>query len=619
MLFAVRKCIFGVGGIETFVYEVSESMEKTAKKPKVSRDCLQWLFANMEGYKKMYVVAMVLTVVYNIMQLTVPIFSQKIVDLFLKGDSASYNLEFHKNWLWWLLIGMVVLTFVRTVVVYETCMLYEKVSQGMLYRIRNRLFRKILHQDMTFYDKFRTGDLMTRITGDLDAVRHMIAWVVRMVIECASLLLSATIYFFYLDPLMAICILALSPLICIITVMFKKQVTPMHRNLREKLSEMNTAAQENISGNRVVKAFAREEYEIERFQRKNEEFSTSRKETALLWLRYFPYIEACANGLSVILMLVGGLFLMNGRLSMGEYVAFSGLLWTVANPMRNFGNIINEFQRFDAAAYKVMEIDYAEPTIVSPEETGKVEARGRIEFRDVHFAYNGYEVLDGINFVAEPGQTIAIMGETGGGKTSLIQLIPRFYDVVSGEVLVDGRNVKDWDLIELRKNIGMATQDVLLFSDSIDGNIAYGDSEMPEEQVKYFAGNAAAADFIEKMPEGYDTIVGERGVGLSGGQKQRISLARALAVRPGILILDDTTSAVDMETEKHIQQSLANLDFPCTKIIIAQRISSTKDADKILILEHGKITESGTHAELLEKKGYYYQVALLQNGGEELA
>ncbi len=592
-------------------------MTKKNKEQEVT--CIQWLFKNLAGHKKIYVLGLFLTIVYNAMQLIVPVFSQQIIDRFLSGDDAAYNLEHHLNQLLMLIACMVVFTFLRTFVVYQTCMIFEKVSQDFLYRVRNRLFRKILHQDMNFYDKFRTGDLMTRVTGDLDAVRHMIAWVVRAVVECVALLLSAAIYFIYLDPLMALCILAISPLIFVITVKFRREVAPMHRNLREKLSDLNTAAQENISGNRVVKAFAREDYEIQRFEERNKDFSESRKETSLLWLKYFPYIESCANALSVVLMLVGGLFLISGRLTMGEYVAYSGLLWTVANPMRSFGNIINEFQRFDAAAHKVMEIDFAEPTIISPELELEANFRGKIEFCDVHFSYNDTEVLSGINFTAEPGETIAIMGETGGGKTSLIQLIPRFYDTTSGKVLVDGVDVRDWDLTELRKNIGMATQDVLLFSDSIDGNIAYGDSDMSEERVHYFAGSAAAAEFIEKMPDGYDTIVGERGGGLSGGQKQRISLARALAVRPGILILDDTTSAVDMETEKHIQESLRNLDFPCTKLIIAQRISSTKDADKILILEHGKITESGTHAELLAKKGYYYQVAKLQNGGEDLA
>ena len=220
-----------------------------------------------------------------------------------------------------------------------------------------------------------------------------------------------------------------------------------------------------------------------------------------------------------------------------------------------------------------------------------------------------------MNFKIKAGQTVAIMGETGSGKTSLINLIPRFYDTNSGEVLVDGVNVRKRKLSQLRSQIGIATQDVLLFSDTIDGNIAYGDSDMSEEDVKHYAKLAAANEFVEKMPDGYETIVGERGVGLSGGQKQRLSLARALAIKPAILILDDTTSAVDMETEKYIQDSLRNLDFPCTKIIIAQRISSTKDADMIIILDDGKITEMGTHDELIAKKGYYYEVFKLQNDG----
>lgn len=599
---------------------VRELDNSKVKEAAASGHCLRWLFVNLKGYGPLYVLGMILTIVYNIMQLTVPIFSQKIVDLFLSGEeSAMTNLELHRDWLIWLLVGMVGLTFIRTYVVYRTCMIFEVVSQGMLYRIRNRLFRKILNQDMNFYDRFRTGDLMTRVTGDLDAIRHMIAWVVRVTIECVALFLSASIYFIILDPMMAFCILIITPLIFFVTWSFKKRVAPMHSNLREKMSEMNTAAQENISGNRVVKAFAREDYEIERFQQKNEEYSDARKETALLWLTYSPVIEACVNALPVVLMVVGGMFLINGRLSFGEYVAFSGLLWTVANPMRNFGNIINEFQRFHAAAHKVMELDATDPTIVTKEDAKKEKnVRGKIEFKNVSFSYGDCEVLQDVSFEIEPGQTVAIMGETGSGKTSLIQMIPRFYDAKDGQVLVDGKDVRDWDLQELRGSIGMATQDVLLFSDSIDGNIAYGDSQMSTDRVSYYAESAAAAEFIERMPDKYETIVGERGVGLSGGQKQRISLARALAVRPGILILDDTTSAVDLETEKHIQNSLAGLDFPCTKLIIAQRISSTKDADQILVLENGRISERGTHEELLKKKGYYYEVAKLQNGGEIL-
>jgi ATP-binding cassette subfamily B protein len=303
---------------------------------------------------------------------------------------------------------------------------------------------------------------------------------------------------------------------------------------------------------------------------------------------------------------------------MGEYVAFSGLMWAVAVPMRLLGNIMNEFQRFAAASDKVMEIYYSEPGIKDMPDAVEHPGRfdGRIEFRNVSFRYfDGYvNVLNDISFVAEPGQTIAIMGETGCGKTSLIQMNPRFYEPNGGHILIDDVDIRKYKLADLRKNIGLATQDVLLYSDSIEGNISYGVSHMSLDKIIKFAKYSAASDFISKMPEGYETIIGERGVGLSGGQKQRISLARALAVEPSILILDDTTSAVDMETEKEIQHYLRHLDFPCTKIIIAQRISTTRFADKILVLKNGSIAESGTHEELIKQRGYYYELVCLQTG-----
>ena len=586
----------------------------------VSKSKMRWLWENMKGYRALYVLGILGTVLYNVLQLAVPVFSEKIVDLFLTGKEAAENLSTNKELLIKLIVGMVLVTFLRTVVVYATCINFEGVSQNVLYRIRNFLFAKIEHQDMKFYDNYRTGDLMTRLTGDLDAVRHMIAWVVRMIVESFSLMFAAAVYFFYMDWRLALSLLAIAPFIFIIIVCFRNRVAPMHALLREKLSLMNTAAQENIAGNRVVKAFAREEYEKEKFDERNREFSETNQKTAFVWLHFYPYVETFANLLPVVLLLVGGIFLINGQLTMGQYVAFSGLTWALANPMRNLGGIMNEFQRFSAASKKVMEIYYSEPTIVDaphPVEPSDSHLRGKIEFRDVSFSYEHRPVLHHISFTANPGQTIAIMGETGCGKTSLIQLIPRFYDPTQGQVLVDGVDVREYRLHDLRKNIGLATQDVLLYSDTIDGNIAYGDSNMSQERVRRFAGYSAAEEFIVKMPEGYDTIVGERGVGLSGGQKQRISLARAMAIKPSILILDDTTSAVDLETEKHIQESLEHLEFTCTKIIIAQRISSTRKADRILVLKDGRIEEEGTHAELIAKKGYYYELVKLQ-GGEEM-
>lgn len=596
---------------------MKQSMDEAKKFP-VGK--LRWLWMNMKGVRVLFILALILTVVYNILQLTVPYFSGAIVDTFFSGEHATDNLMNHRDELYRLLSIMVGLTIFRVIIVYIDCMAYERVSQRALYRIRNFLYDKIQRQDMKFYATYRTGDLMTRVTGDLDACRHMIAWVIRAILEAFSLFAATATYLLIMNWKLALCILVIAPFIFIIIRIFKNKVAPMHKDLREKFAWMNTDAQENISGNRVVKAFAREDYEIEKFDKANVDYRDTNIRTQKTWLKFFPYVEGIANLLSVILLLVGGIFLINGELTMGEYVSFSGLIWAVANPMRMMGNIMNEFQRFAAASDKVMEIYFSEPEIVDKENAVKHPSRfkGKVEFKNVSFRYfdGKVPVLKNISFTANPGETVAIMGETGCGKTSLIQMIPRFYEPTEGEVLIDGVNVCDYDIKDLRKNIGLATQDVLLYSDTIEGNIAYGVSDMPVEKVAKFARYSAADEFISKMPDGYDTIVGERGVGLSGGQKQRISLARALAIEPSILILDDTTSAVDMETEREIQQSLRNLEFECTKIIIAQRISTTKSADKILVIQNGEITEEGSHEELIAKKGYYYELVKLQTGGD---
>lgn len=584
----------------------------------VQRSKMKWLLENMKGYRILYLVAILGTIVYNVMHLVIPVFTQQIVDTFLTGDEALLNLQTKKPLLLKLIAAMVLLTLFRTLVVYLVCMGVEVVSQKVLYRVRTYLFDKIERQDMKFYSTYRTGDLMTRLTGDLDAVRHMIAWVLRAIIEALALFGATAAYFFYMEWRLAVSLLIISPFIFLIVILFRNKVAPRHKLLREKFAQMNTAAQENISGNRVVKAFAREDYEIDRFAECNRDYSETNQKTSLTWLTYFPYVETLANLMPVVLMVIGGLFLINGSLTAGEFVAFSGLIWAITNPMRMLGNIMNEFQRFSAASEKVMEIYYSEPEIVDKPDAIEHPERlkGKVEFKNVSFQYadGNLPVLKNISFVANPGETVAIMGETGCGKTSLIQMIPRFYEPTAGEVLVDDMRVQDMKLTELRHNIGLATQDVLLYSDTIDGNIAYGDINLKQEEVEKFAKQSAAEEFISKMPDGYDTIVGERGVGLSGGQKQRISLARALAVKPAILILDDTTSAVDMETEKKIQHSLSELDFTCTKIIIAQRISTTKFADKILVIQDGEITECGTHDELVAKGGYYHSLVQLQTG-----
>ena len=589
---------------------------KQQKKYPKSR--LGWLWENMEGRHALFIVALFGTALYNILQLVVPHFSRKLIGLFEDAQKNNLPLSDKQDTIYTLIALMVGLTLFRVIIVYLDCMAYERVSQGTLFRIRNFLYNKIQRQDMKFYSTYRTGDLMTRVTGDLDAVRHNIAWVIRCIVESVTLFLSATVYFFTIDVVLALCIVSVAPLIFFIVFRFRRKVAPMHKALREKLAGMNTDAQENISGNRVVKAFAREEYEKEKFNLSNEDYRDTNIKTQMVWLRFFPFVELIANALPVILLLVGGVFIINGRIDFGDYTAFSLLIWAIANPMRMMGNIMNEFQRFSAASDKIMEIYYSEAEIVDhPDAIAHPERfEGKIEFEHVSFQYTDGKlpVLKDISFTAEPGETVAIIGETGCGKTSLIQMIPRFYEPNSGSVRIDGVPVENYKLTDLRKNIGLATQDVLLYSDTIEGNISYGAMALTAEEVEKYARYSAASDFIHHMPEGYDTIVGERGVGLSGGQKQRISLARALAIRPSILILDDTTSAVDMETEKQIQHSLRNLDFPCTKIIIAQRISTTKFCDKILVLKDGEIIESGNHRELVAAGGYYAELVKLQLG-----
>lgn len=388
----------------------------------------------------------------------------------------------------------------------------------------------------------------------------------------------------------------------------------MYVDLREKLSRLNTLAEENISGNRVVKAFAREDHEIKRFDEKSREYSSSNKAAALKWMDFYPTIEITAQSLSVIQLVVCGIFAVTGRITVGEFTAFAGLIWTLANPMRNIGTIINDFQRFSASANKIIELYYGRTKVADREDAVDLTERvkGDIEFKNVSFSYGKTQVLHDINLTIKSGETVAIMGATGSGKTTLTELISRIYDVDGGEVLVDGHNVRMLKLNQLRSSIGVATQDVLLYSDTVEGNIAFGNVNMSKEEVEKCAEIADADSFIKKLSEGYETIVGERGVGLSGGQKQRIALARAVAVKPSILILDDTTSAVDLETETRIQENLRKLDFDCTKIIIAQRISSAKYADKIVILKDGTISDIGTHDELIEREGYYKEVYELQ-------
>ena len=558
-------------------------------------------------YRRRHIIALCLSVFTCMLLLVNPALSQRLIDDVIVAQNPDPLLA--------ILAVMLAVKLGREGLRYLMVIFLEKDSQNVIFNLRRRLFEKLQYNDMRFFDDHRTGDLMTRMSADLDWCRHFLSYIDYRIIDAACTFLFTTVYLFFVNWKLTLLLIVITPILLLITKFFSKHVRPRFVFMREKLSEMNTAAQENIAGNRVVKAFAREEYEKQRFEEKSRAFMDSHLRINKLWLTFFPMIELLVNAIQLVTVFVGGLFIINGELTPGQLAIFTGLSWAVSNPMRELGNLINDLQRFSTSAAKVMELHYGKPEIVdAPDAVEHGRMEGKIEFRNVSFKIDTKEILTDVSFTVQPGQTVAVMGPTGGGKTTLIHLLSRFYDATEGEVLVDGCDVKQWKLQQLRGGIGTATQDVFLFSDTVEGNIAFGNQALTLDEVKDFARRADAAEFVEHLPEGYDTIIGERGVGLSGGQRQRIALARALAVKPSILIMDDTTSAVDSETELYIQNQLRNLPFPCTKFIIAQRISSMRDADLILVVQNGRIAEQGTHKELLEKRGYYWQTYCLQYG-----
>ncbi|MBR3873118.1 MAG: ABC transporter ATP-binding protein [Clostridia bacterium] len=568
---------------------------------------IKWLWENMdEKYHKRHIFAIALSVFTTALTLINPALMQRVIDEVIMAQNPDPLLG--------LLAMMLAAKFVREGLRYLMVITLEKDAQNVVYNLRLKLFRKLQYNDMRYFDKHRAGDLMTRMSADLDWCRHFVSYIDYRIIDSACLFLFTCVYLFTVNWKLTGLLIFVTPVLMLITKLYSSKVRPRFVAMRDRLSEMNAAAQENIAGNRVVKAFAREEYEKERFDERNEAFRQSHLRINKLWLSFYPFIEILANAMMLITVFVGGLFIIWGQLTPGELAIFTSLSWALSNPMRELGNLLNELQRFSTSATKVQELYYATPSIVdAPDAVEHGRMKGKIEFRNVSFKFDNKKVIDDVSFVVQPGQTVAVMGPTGGGKTTLINLLSRFYDVTEGEVLVDDVNVKKWKLQQLRGGIGTATQDVFLFSDTVEGNVAFGNQELTIDEVKDFANRAAAHDFVEKLADGYDTIIGERGVGLSGGQRQRIALSRALAIRPSILVMDDTTSAVDSETERYMQQQLRQLPFECTKFIIAQRISSMRDADLILVIKDGRITERGTHEELVKLRGYYYQTYALQN------
>lgn len=546
-------------------------------------------------------VGMALVTILAAAALTGPYISRLIVDNVIQGGQHELM-----GPLIGLLVGLVV---VKGVCRVTSQVLFETSSQGVLFMMRDKVYRKLLQEDFAFYNKNRTGDLMSRQTGDMDAIRHFVAYVIYTVYENVLYFVLSIVMIFQTNMPLAFCMVLVLPLSALTVLKQQSRVKPAFKRCRDAFSSLNAFVQENISGNRVVKAFAKEDYEMEKFAAENDKYREAELGASEIWKKYVPVFEFLSYLLMIILMLVGGVMVIKGQMTMGGLVAVNGYLWMLTTPLRMAGWWVNDIQRFTTSVEKIYDTYSAEPDVICPKQAVKRKhLEGNIAFRNVSYSAEDEDILQQIDFEVEKGQTVGIIGTTGSGKSTLINLLCRFYDVTEGEVLVDGINVKDMDLYDLRDNIGIAMQDVFLFSDTIEGNIAYGKPECSFEQVKKAAKMADANLFIQEMPEGYDTMVGERGVGLSGGQKQRISLARALLKEPAILVLDDTTSAVDMETESYIQKQLENINHSCTIFIIAYRISSIMDADQIFVLDQGKIIERGTHRELLSQGGYYATV-----------
>ena len=544
------------------------------------------------------IIGILLTTAVSVLSVVNPYISGQIVDQVISGGRYDKLMPF--------IVCLIGVTVVMGILRFLFQVAFETASQGVLYDMRDKVYRKLLEEDFAFYNKKRTGDLMSRQTGDMDAIRHFVAYVVYMVYQSVLMFVFALLMIFTVNTKLALAMLVVLPFTAFATYRQTKEVRPAFKRNRDCFSSLNAFVQENVSGNRVVKAFAKEDFEIEKFNKENDKFRAAQIDASKIWMKYVPIFEVLSYALTIILILYGGYMVIQGEITLGQLVTVNGYLWMLNNPLRQAGWLVNDISNFTTSVEKIYATYSEEPHVKTPVSgVVKKHLKGEIEFKNVSYRADDEDIVMDVNFKVKPGQTVGIIGSTGAGKSTIMNLLCRFYDTTSGEVLVDGVNVRDMDLYNLRDNIGMAMQDVFLFSDTIEGNIAYGRPNCSFEEVKQAAIMADANHFIQALPDGYDTIVGERGVGLSGGQKQRISLARALLKDPSILILDDTTSAVDMETESYIQSQLKKLDNKCTIFVIAYRISSIRDADLILVMDNGRIIEQGTHEQLVAAGGYY--------------
>lgn len=507
------------------------------------------------------------------------------------------------------LVWIGIITIIKAMLGYGKEFLYDVLSSWVHQDIKNDLFAHIQTLEFEYFDNMNTGELMSRIGEDAENIWQTIGYGMRLFIENIIYFVISTIILFVLNYKLALaCFIVMIP-IGFIGIKLENKFGETYSKISDQTAEINTIAQEDIAGIKLVKAFSREKYEINKFLKMNKVYYDLNMEQAKIIGDYFPPIEFLTNIALVIMIVLGGFLVMDGEVSIGILVVFNGYIWNLIWPMRMLGELTDLLSRTVSSANKIFAIMDKDPSIKTKENFKDVKnIKGNIKFEGVNFKYDDKLVLKNINLDIKAGSTVAIMGATGAGKSSLINLIGRYYDTCKGSIKIDGIDIKEYNLEFLRKNMAIVPQETFLFSETILNNIKFSNENASFEEIKEASKLACANEFIEGLELGYNTEIGERGIGLSGGQKQRIAIARALVRKAKILILDDSTSALDMETEHELLKNLSNRKHESTTFIIAHRISAVKNADLIIYLEDGQIKESGTHDELLKKKGRYYDI-----------